>query len=116
MTNRSGGDRALRAALPGLSPRAFSETVLRGLICFLVLPLVALAAESAFAGPTIAGQLASPPRLETSGLAASRRNPDLLWVHDDSGGASALYAVTTRGEAIGTLKIRGTKNEDWEDL
>jgi hypothetical protein len=90
--------------------------VLRWFICFLVLPLLAPAAEPTFAGPTIAGQLASPPRLETSGLAASRRNPDLLWVHDDHGGAAELYAVTTRGEAIGTLKIRGAKNEDWEDL
>ena len=89
--------------------------MVRRLLCSLVLPLLAPAAEP-FTGPTVAGELASPPRLETSGLAASRRNPDVLWVHDDSGGAASLYAITTRGEAIGTLRVHGAKNVDWEDL
>lgn len=74
------------------------------------------AAETRFTGPVPAGKLAAPPKLETSGLAASRRSPGVLWTHDDSGGAAALYAVRTNGERIGVLRIRGEKNEDWEDL
>ncbi len=74
------------------------------------------AAEPSFVGPTIAGQLAAPPKLETSGLAISRRSADVLWTHDDSGGAAALYAVTTKGASVGLLRVQGVKNEDWEDL
>ena len=85
--------------------------------CFaLALGFVATAAEPLFKGPVIAGQLGAPPRLETSGLAASRRDPDVLWTHDDSGGAAALYAIRTTGEQVGVLRIRGEKNEDWEDV
>lgn len=75
------------------------------------------AAEPSFSGPIIAGTLEAPPRNETSGIAASRRNADLLWVHDDSGGKDLLYAVGTNGALRGTLQIGGgVKNEDWEDL
>lgn len=67
-------------------------------------------------GPVEAGELGAPPKLETSGLAVSRRNPGVLWTHDDSGGASALYAVKATGPKIAVLHIKGAKNEDWEDL
>lgn len=67
-------------------------------------------------GPVVAGKLAAPPKNEASGLAASRRNPDLFWLHDDSGGAAMLYAVDGRGAARGTLQIGGVKNDDWEDV
>jgi hypothetical protein len=69
-----------------------------------------------FAGPTRAGTLAAPPRQETSGLAPSHRAPDVLWTHDDSGGAAALYAISTTGAKVGVLRIHGVKNEDWEDV
>ncbi len=74
------------------------------------------AAELSYTGPEEAGQLEAPPRMETSGLAASKRTPDLLWTHDDSGGAASLYAVTTTGKFVGTLHLRGVHNEDWEDI
>lgn len=89
----------------------------RLLAASLAVALTAIAATPAtFHGPTVAGQLAAPPKLETSGLAISRRSPDVLWTHDDSGGAPALYAVSTTGAAVGILRIQGVKNEDWEDL
>ena len=73
-------------------------------------------AQADFSGPVVVGQLAAPPGKETSGIAASRRSPDLLWTHDDSGGAAMLYAVSTTGALRGRLQIRGEKNHDWEDL
>lgn len=78
--------------------------------------VLAATEPAAFQGPSIAGHLSVPPKLETSGLAISRRNADVLWTHDDSGGAAALYAATTTGAKIGVLHIQGVKNEDWEDL
>lgn len=88
----------------------------RILACLCALLLVAIAPAPPFTGPVVAGQLAAPPKLETSGLAASRRSPDVLWTHDDSGGAAALYAVRTTGEQLAVLRILGENNEDWEDL
>jgi hypothetical protein len=74
------------------------------------------AAEEAWRGPIVAGQLAAPPRNETSGLAASLRTPGLLWLHDDSGGDAALFAVGPDGRTRGRLEIAGVRNVDWEDL
>lgn len=74
------------------------------------------AEQIAFHGPFDAGDLTAPPRNEASGLAASRRDPDLLWTHDDSGGDPVLFGVTTNGAARGRLRIGGVRNTDWEDL
>jgi hypothetical protein len=90
--------------------------VLKFLFSFFALVALAAAAEPTFVGPVDAGELDAPPKLETSGLAISRRSADVLWTHDDSGGAAALYAVKTSGEKIGVLHVQGAKNEDWEDL
>lgn len=93
---------------------------LRSLISAILIAsatLASVAAEPPFAGPVVAGTLAAPPKNETSGIAASRRNPDLLWVHDDSGGKPFLHAVSTTGALRGSLQIGGgVKNEDWEDI
>ena len=53
---------------------------------------------------------------ESSGLAAGRRNPDLLWTHNDSGDGPRLYAVTPAGKTVGAYTLRGVKARDWEDL
>ncbi len=53
---------------------------------------------------------------EVSGIAASRSQPGVLWVHNDSGGAAAVYAVNTAGDLLGTYTLSGTVNRDWEDI
>ena len=78
--------------------------------------LTSVAAEPTFTGPLAAGTLEAPPKQEGSGLAASHRNKNLLWTHDDSGGAPVLYAVDTAGKKRGSIRVNGVKNEDWEDL
>ena len=69
-----------------------------------------------YVGPVTRGELEAPPNREVSGLAASRRDANLLWVHDDSGGKPALYAIDLSGRKLGTLHVRGVANEDWEDV
>jgi hypothetical protein len=83
---------------------------------FAAIAAASHAAEPAFSGPVVAGTLAAPPLNEASGLAASRRNPGVLWTHDDSGGQPMLHAVGVDGASRGVLQIGGVKNEDWEDL
>ena len=78
--------------------------------------LASTAEQPTYVGPLAAGTLQAPPKQESSGLAISRHSPDILWTHDDSGGAPVLYAVDTSGKKRGSLRVRGVKNEDWEDL
>ncbi len=72
----------------------------------------------AASGCTPAQRVAFLPKLlrETSGLAASRRHPGVLWTHDDSGGEPALYALDAGGRLLGTVRVTGAVNVDWEDI
>ncbi|HEV2528025.1 MAG TPA: hypothetical protein VGT61_06250 [Thermomicrobiales bacterium] len=53
---------------------------------------------------------------ESSGLAASHRNPGILWSHNDSGPETALFAFTTDGSPVARLYLEGIDWYDWEDL
>lgn len=53
---------------------------------------------------------------ESSGLAASRCQPDVLWTHNDSGDEAYLFAVSTGGKLLGTWRVAGAENVDWEDM
>lgn len=53
---------------------------------------------------------------EASGLAASRRDDDLLWGINDSGNAPLLFALDQKGNLRGRARVRGVGNVDWEDL
>jgi hypothetical protein len=53
---------------------------------------------------------------ESSGIAASRRYPDLFWTHNDSGDGPFLYAFDRQGRKHGTWRVMGAKADDWEDI
>jgi hypothetical protein len=50
-----------------------------------------------------------------SGLAASRKNPGVLWIHNDYGPA-CVYAITPAGKHLGVYNFAGAKNRNWEDI
>jgi len=52
---------------------------------------------------------------ETSGLAVSRRSPNVLWSHNDSGNAAVLFALDTAGEMRGRVRVP-VRTRDWEDI
>jgi hypothetical protein len=52
---------------------------------------------------------------EISGIVASRHNPGVLWVHDDSGNAAQLIALRANGSLARQYTLP-TTNRDWEDL
>jgi hypothetical protein len=52
---------------------------------------------------------------EASGLAASRKNPRVLWVHNDDGPA-CVYALTAEGKHLGRYNLGGARMWDWEDI
>jgi hypothetical protein len=75
-------------------------------------PSAARAAESAMLEALVVDERID----EISGLAASRRHPGVLWVHNDSDRPAELYALATDGTLRATLRVRGKRNIDWEDL
>ena len=66
----------------------------------------------------VAQRLVSLPTIvpESSGAAMSRRNPDVVWTHNDSGGDPMLFAVDLLGRPLGSVRVTGAENVDWEDL
>ena len=60
---------------------------------------------------------ASDPRLaELSGVAASRRLADVLWIHNDSGNKARVYAIDPSGRRLASWRLRKVPSEDWEDI
>ena len=53
---------------------------------------------------------------EASGIVASRRYPGLYYVHNDSAGRPEIYVLNRTGTIVATLRLRGARNVDWEDI
>ena len=66
--------------------------------------------------PTVTGKIESAEIKESSGLAASKCQPDVFWTHNDSGDEAFIYAVNKKGEKLGTWRVAGAKADDWEDI
>jgi len=64
----------------------------------------------------VAGQLENEEIVEASGLASSQRDPEILWSLNDGGSKPRLYAFDLTGAHRGRIKLRDTRNRDWEDI
>lgn len=51
---------------------------------------------------------------ETSGLVAV--NDTILATHNDGGGKAEIYFINLKGKLVHTLRLKDTKNKDWEDI
>src|SRR5690348_17331988 len=74
----------------------------------------------AFAIPSSAhieqvGRLGAKDIEESSGLVASRRHADVLYTHNDSGGAPVIFAIRPDGSLLKQFRVPG-KHTDWEDI
>lgn len=85
---------------------------------FALATMLALFAAGCSAPPftQLSGLMLDAQLDEVSGLAASRRHPDTLWMLNDGGNDARLYAVGHRGGKLATLRIAGVDNTDWEDI
>jgi hypothetical protein len=52
---------------------------------------------------------------EASGVAASRRTPGVLWVHNDSA-HPVIFALDSEGTVKGRVRLTGASVVDWEDI
>jgi hypothetical protein len=74
------------------------------------------ARAAAYAPPEVVARIKSKELTESSGIAASRCNSDVLWSHNDSGNDETIFAFSTAGAVLGEWKVTGAKNTDWEDI
>jgi len=72
-------------------------------------------AVGAYGSPVLLGRL-DPAVDESSGLAASRRNPGLLWTHNDSGDDPVVYCADRQARSCGTWRVTGASARDWEGM
>ena len=61
-------------------------------------------------------EINDPALEEVSGLAFSRIYPNLLYLHVDSGGESAVFLMDSLGKSLGKINLLDTPNRDWEDI
>jgi len=60
--------------------------------------------------------LRSPRLVESSGVTPSARRFGVLWTRNDSGDEPRLYATDSAGDDLGSLRVAGASNVDWEDI
>jgi len=69
-----------------------------------------------FDAGAVAGTISHQALPEISGMMASRHNPGIVWVHNDSGDFNRIYAVSLQGTVVGAYNLQGTQAVDWEDM
>jgi hypothetical protein len=87
------------------------------LICYICQRTIVLGEEPIrYAPPVEISRLENKRVSESSGLAASRRDPDLFWTHNDSGDKPRIYCFRRNGKHVGTCKLTKAGAIDWEDM
>jgi len=66
--------------------------------------------------PVTVGKIESNDITESSGLAASLCQADVFWTHNDSGDDAFIFAINSKGKHLGTWRVGGARNSDWEDI
>ncbi len=71
---------------------------------------------AAYKAAVAVGRLSNKEINEASGMAGSLRHPNVLWVHNDSGDAARLFAISETGRSLGEARFTELQNVDWEDI
>ncbi len=66
--------------------------------------------------PVQVGTLPASGLPETSGIVASRAQPGVFWVENDSGNPADIAAIDATGARLATIHLAGATNIDWEDI
>lgn len=62
------------------------------------------------------GILDSPEIDEASGIASSKVNRGMFWIHNDSGDEARIFLIDNKGHLKVTVHFKDLKNRDWEDI
>lgn len=97
-----------RLLIPGL---------LVALLVVVVVASIARRADGATADSTLVSRMSDPRITESSGLAVSRRHPDLAYTVNDSGHGPIIFAVRiSTGAVVGTTRAEGVRWRDTESM
>ena len=72
--------------------------------------------RSPFETARVVGRVEANDIKESSGVAVSKCQENVLWTHNDSGDGPFVFAMDTAGRDLGTWKVSGAENIDWEDI
>jgi hypothetical protein len=72
--------------------------------------------ETGYSAPVDQATLADVALVEASGIVPSPTQDRVLWLHNDSGDASRLFAARTDGVQLGRVFLRDVVARDWEDI
>jgi len=101
---------------PSDMPRVALPSLLLAIACAFVVGCTDEDKPPAQRGGVLSGMLLDAQLAEISGLAASRRHRDVLWLHDDGGNPARLFAVDGEGDRLATFRLEGVTKTDWEDI
>ncbi len=62
------------------------------------------------------GEVEDEDLWEISGVVEGRDNGDILWVHNDAGHQTRIYAIGLDGSSQGRFKLKGAETGDVEDI
>ncbi len=91
-------------------------TVAITLLSSVPLPPGSFARMPTFASGKQVGTLQSDLITEASGIVASRKNPGVLWVHNDSGDSARVFVINAEGVLLAICHIEKANLRDWEDI
>ena len=66
--------------------------------------------------PDVVLTITDPALAESSGLAVSQRDPEVLWTHNDGGSAAQVIALDAHGDSVATVTLAGVDPYDPEAL
>lgn len=69
-----------------------------------------------YAPSKIVGRFENRQIKESSGIAASRCQPNIFWTHNDSGDGPFIFALDKTGKNLGKWRVAAAENIDWEDI
>lgn len=73
-------------------------------------------AQTDYSAPVQTGTIQTEDVKESSGLAVSLCQPNVLWTHNDAGRDAFIYALSPEGRLLGTWRVQNSQNIDWEDI
>ena len=73
-------------------------------------------AKSLYDEPKVVGKIESTEITESSGIAVSKCQQEVIWTHNDSEDGAFIFALNSTGKALGTWRVPNARNVDWEDM
>ena len=96
--------------------RSLAALTLASVAAITVAAAAAAAASKSRSPFEHVGHTEHPQIVECSGVAASLKQPGVLWVHNDSGNEPVIYAITAEGKTRGVFRVQNVAPENLQPV